>query len=143
MNFDQILLRLKQQLGVTTDKEVAGALGLSKTAFAERKRRGVFPVEAVAVLAGRNSNIDVDYVLNGVSSRVAAELRDSILQVNEYAKAMLVAGGVSEQESAYEVSDGLAGRSARLKRNFESLDEQGKLAVETMINALLASRKEG
>lgn len=67
MNFDHKMLRLKQCLGVTTDKEAAAAIGLSKSALAERKRRDAFPEKNVrdAALAHPDLGIDVIYVLTG------------------------------------------------------------------------------
>lgn len=67
MNFDQIMLRAKQALKVSTDKEVSELLGMSKTAMAERKRRGAFPEDKLRLLAVEQPelNLDVDYILTG------------------------------------------------------------------------------
>lgn len=67
--FSDALSRLKYELRVSKDGEVAATLGMSKTAFAERKRRGAFPEREVRDLAVQRPdlNIDVDYVLTGVS----------------------------------------------------------------------------
>jgi hypothetical protein len=68
MNFfpDQ-LARLKHALRVSKDGEVAAALGLGKTAFSERKRRGSFPEDELRELARKQPDlrIDVNYVLTG------------------------------------------------------------------------------
>ncbi|MDY4713506.1 helix-turn-helix domain-containing protein [Actinobacillus minor] len=68
-NFTDILNRLKTVLSFTQDKQIAEILGLSKSAFAERKRRGVFPEDALRLLEIRRPDLklDVDYVLHGVS----------------------------------------------------------------------------
>lgn len=66
--FSYPLTRLKHALRVSKDQEVAEALGLSKTAFSERKKRGAFPDENLRVLAAKRPElgIDVDYVLTGI-----------------------------------------------------------------------------
>lgn len=67
--FSECLNRLKPVLRVSKDQEVAAALGLSKTAFSERKKRGSFPDRELRALARERPelNIDVDYVLTGVA----------------------------------------------------------------------------
>lgn len=72
MNFDQKILRLKQCLNVTTDKEVAEILGMSKSALAERKRRDAFPEKILRALAAEKPEIDLLYVLTGERSLTAA-----------------------------------------------------------------------
>lgn len=74
MNFDQKMLRLKQCLNVTTDKQVAEALGMEKSALAERKRRGAFPEDKVRALAGDKPDlkIDIAYVITGKSQQERA-----------------------------------------------------------------------
>ncbi|MGO1073205.1 helix-turn-helix domain-containing protein [Lysobacter sp. CA199] len=62
------LLRLKQQLSVRSDKEVAELLGLSARAFHGRKERGAFPKEELLVLKQRMPQLDVDYVLYGTTA---------------------------------------------------------------------------
>lgn len=66
-NFDQVLLRLKQAVQQTSDQEVARLLGLSKAAFAERKKRDAFPEDKLLALSVRQPelNLDVTYVLTG------------------------------------------------------------------------------
>jgi bacteriophage CI repressor helix-turn-helix domain len=66
-NFTDQLNRLKTELSLTMDKDVAQFLGLSKSAFAERKRRGVFPEEALrlADLANPHLKLNVEYILTG------------------------------------------------------------------------------
>lgn len=65
--FEEATLRLKQQLAVTQDKEVAGYLGLSPRAWAGRKQSENFPeVELYALAAKRpDLKINVEYVLTG------------------------------------------------------------------------------
>lgn len=59
--------RLKEAIGVTTDREVAEALGLSEKAFASRKRRGSFPETELYALVARRPELPIDtaYVLTG------------------------------------------------------------------------------
>ena len=69
--FSDSLDRLKYSLRVSKDQEVAAALGMSKTAFSERKKRGSFPDKELRALAQQRPelNLDVDYVLTGVAAR--------------------------------------------------------------------------
>ena len=68
-NFTDIVNRLKTALSVSMDKDVAEYLNLTKSAFAERKRRGVFPEDALRLLELRHPELklDVDYILTGNS----------------------------------------------------------------------------
>ena len=47
LDFDAALLRLKGELKVRTDKEVAKRLGMSPTAFNDRKKHRSFPEDRV------------------------------------------------------------------------------------------------
>ena len=73
-SFEKILLRLKERLGVQTDKEVAAALGLSIKAFTARKMRGAFPEDKLRLLASERPELDVDYILVGRQDVHAAAL---------------------------------------------------------------------
>ena len=66
-NFPDLVNRLKTELSVTMDKDVAEFLGMSKSAFAERKRRGAFPKEALMLADLQHSELklDVEYILTG------------------------------------------------------------------------------
>lgn len=68
------LERLKPLLRVSNDIEVATYLGLSKTAFGERKRRNAFPEDKLFALAAKRPElgIDVHYVLHGESAKETA-----------------------------------------------------------------------
>ena len=65
--FSDSLGRLKHYLRVSKDQEVAAALGLSKTAFSERKKRNSFPEKELRALAQQRPElgINVEYVLTG------------------------------------------------------------------------------
>ena len=73
-DFSQKLLRLKQALGLAEDQQVADALGLSKAAFSDRKRRGVFPDGKLFELVSRRPDLKIDpaYVLHGERPPAAA-----------------------------------------------------------------------
>lgn len=73
--FSDSLARLKHLLRVSKDGEVAAALGFSKTAFSERKKRRSFPTEELRALAKSHPElgIDVDYVLTGQYGRADAQ----------------------------------------------------------------------
>ncbi|MDR3087975.1 MAG: helix-turn-helix domain containing protein, partial [Azoarcus sp.] len=74
--FSEKLLRLKQQLGVTTDKEAAELLGLQEKAFNARKRRNSFPETELYALAAKRPElgINVDCVLTGITRHSHARL---------------------------------------------------------------------
>jgi transcriptional regulator with XRE-family HTH domain len=80
--FSEIVARLKYELHVSKDMEVADALGLSKSAFSERKRRGEFPEKKLWALAESRPelNLDVGYVLNGIK-RSHATPEKSLLEI--------------------------------------------------------------
>lgn len=65
--FEPVLLRLKEQLSVSTDKEVAALLGLGEKAFNARKKRGAFPEDKLLALVAKRPdlNLDVAYILTG------------------------------------------------------------------------------
>ncbi|MFT4243542.1 MAG: hypothetical protein QM569_14815 [Acidovorax sp.] len=80
--FEEATLRLKQQLAVTQDKEVASYLGLSPRAWAGRKQSANFPeVELYALAAKRPElKINVEYVLTGRAPQpMTAQGRDDYL----------------------------------------------------------------
>lgn len=75
-NFDQQLMRLKQALGVVSDQEAAAALGLSKAALSDRKKRGVFPEDKLYALAAKRPDLGLDvlHVLMGEKKTAALNL---------------------------------------------------------------------
>jgi len=70
-NFMGALLRLKEQLGVEADKDVADLLGLSAKAFASRKNRDAFPEDKLLAMVARRPDLVVDpqYVLTGMTAK--------------------------------------------------------------------------
>ncbi len=63
-NFSGVIGRLKSCLSLKHDADIADLLGLSKTAFAERKRRESIPTDKIALLCKRES-INMDWLLTG------------------------------------------------------------------------------
>ena len=59
-----VILRLKEALLLSNDNEVANALGISNTAFAQRKLRDSVPVDKIKILCEREI-INVNWVLSG------------------------------------------------------------------------------
>ncbi len=92
--FSDSLSRLKHYLRVSKDQEVAAALGLSKTAFSERKKRNSFPEKELRALAQQRPElgIDVEYVLTG--GTLTQRERDHL----ESARAMTLQLPVEEAE---------------------------------------------
>lgn len=87
--FEPVLLRLKEQLGVTTDKEVAEILGLKEKAFNARKTRDSFPEDKLLALHAKRPDLhlDIAYILTGERAvvhavmgavRAAAEIVDRL-----------------------------------------------------------------
>ena len=66
-SFERATLRLKELVGVQTDKDLAELLEMDVSAFNKRKARGSFPDERLRALAQRRPElgIDVEYVLTG------------------------------------------------------------------------------
>lgn len=96
--FSDLLLRLKHELRTSKDQEVAAALGLSKTAFSERKKRGSFPERELLALAEARPELGIDthYVLTGerLKDSVAEAIRTLPERVRE------IRGAMSEAEFA-------------------------------------------
>lgn len=65
--FPAQLQRLKQRLGLSEDREVAEALGMTPTALSLRKRRDAFPVDKLLQLAAARPELwlDVQYITSG------------------------------------------------------------------------------
>lgn len=93
--FDEASLRLKQQLKVTEDKQVAEALGMTGNAWTMRKRRGSFPEKELRALAQQRPELglDVEYVLTG--GRLTARERSMF---DSARAATLAAGSLNEAD---------------------------------------------
>ena len=66
-SFKGKLIRLKNELNVETDKEVAEYLGMTNNAFTVRKSRNSFPEKELFALKAKypELNLDMDYILLG------------------------------------------------------------------------------
>ncbi|MGK2899978.1 MAG: helix-turn-helix domain-containing protein [Burkholderiaceae bacterium] len=67
LDFEEKLLRLKQQIGLVEDQDVATLLGLGKAAFSARKVRDSFPEDKLFSLKAQRPDLEIDvaYVLTG------------------------------------------------------------------------------
>lgn len=80
--FEEATLRLKQQLKVKGDKEVAAFLGMSASALNMRKKRGNFPLREVFALAAQRPELGLDphWIVSGTSDKMdTANSRESSL----------------------------------------------------------------
>lgn len=68
--FEAVLDRLKLALRVHTDTAVAEALGMSRTAFVNRKKTGSFPYEEL-LAAAEQRGLDLSEILTGRPANVA------------------------------------------------------------------------
>ncbi len=86
--FEKGLLRLKQQLGVSADKEAADLLGLSDKALNARKRRESFPIKEVFALAAQRPELglDPDWIVTGSSSKMETAGNDEASLMQCYRK---------------------------------------------------------
>lgn len=151
-NFDAQLLRLKQALGVTEDQEAAKALGLSKAAFSDRKRRDAFPDDKLYALAAQKPELRIDtaYVLLGEKKQSALNLTVAQLEVAmayvakdgmPLAEQLARAGALVEALNAPLPSDEQA-----LLDAYRQCDEQAKKAVVALARdgvAPKSAKKQG
>lgn len=137
--FDLQLLRLKEVLAVTEDQQVADLLGMSKHAFSDRKRRGSFPGEKVQALQSSRPDLKLDatYVLTGRSPE--RDARQAAINHQHYLDVQLDAERYMEESGIGEISN-QEYRLAVLGGKFLKLDEQGRTAIENMIDLLLAKK---
>ena len=98
ISIDPALLRLKEQLGVSTDKEVAAVLGLGEKAFNARKKRGAFPEDKLLALTTKRPELglDVAYILTGERAVVHA-LMGAVRAAAQIAERL---GGTREERQA-------------------------------------------
>ena len=84
--FDEATLRLKQQLHVTQDKQVAAALSMTEAAWKMRKKRDNFPVNEVFALAAQKPELglDPDWIVTGIANRTEIDDRDIAYLVQCY-----------------------------------------------------------
>lgn len=160
--FDEQLLRLKAELKETEDQAIAAYLGLTKAAFSDRKRRDAFPADKLRALAQQRPdlNIDVDYVLTGVSldlgktmaayadSPEGRQLLHDVTFGNVPGKAPAAPSGVPAEVVALPVSDsgGLTWRQV-LAIAVDELNAAGKRLpgekLLELVDLLMAWQAEG
>ncbi len=81
--FDTVIERIKRYKQLRYDVEVAGLLGMTQSAFAERKRRNSIPYEELIEFCDREG-IPYDWLLEGKGAEPAAS---SFSKINVYAMA--------------------------------------------------------
>lgn len=67
LSFASVMARLKLALGLDTDTQLCAALGVSTSSFANRKRAGSIPYDAVLPLA-LSRNVSLDWLFGGSGS---------------------------------------------------------------------------
>lgn len=84
--FEEATLRLKQQLKVSEDRQVAEILGMTSQAFVMRKKRGSFPEKELWALVAQRPDLklDVGYILNGISKSHAAPVKSLIKIIDRF-----------------------------------------------------------
>ncbi len=103
-SFESVLLRLKAELKVPTDKEVGALLGLQEKALSARKRRDAFPEDKLRALAQQRPelNIDVGYVLNGVRQE---EVRQAVANIPGRLQQLRIAHGATAVAEAMGITE--------------------------------------
>lgn len=138
MNFDRILLRLKEALGTPTDKETAELLGMSKSALAERKRRDAFPEDKLLALKAKHPELglDITYILTGRRATTKEKrLTDSMLSTTATAggNTALAIAAIKQHSTLLEQ------RSEQYERILELLNacsDESVSLIETLIDKL-------
>lgn len=81
ISFSDFMSRLQKKLDLSTEKEMALKLGMSQSAFAERKRKNSIPYDQVINLC-RDIGISMDYLLTGRSEEFSGMVVDNLECVN-------------------------------------------------------------
>lgn len=124
-DFGAALLRLKEQLRLHSDKEVAVALGMSPTALNARKARGVFPEDKLFALMSKRPDLKIDatYVLTGDRGGVTSIERDMHNLMAEFT-GKVVTDEASKSELARIAAETMrasADTAARRKKLYEGI----------------------
>ncbi len=84
--FEEATLRLKQQLKLVQDREVAPVLGMTPRAWAGRKKNESFPANELYALAAKRPDLqlDVDYILTGAPSTVRSALHQTAIERQQH-----------------------------------------------------------
>lgn len=124
-DFGGALVRLKEQLGVSLDTEVAAALGMSREAFNSRKVRGRFPDDKLFALMSKRPELKIDatYVLTG--NRDAAPVERALSEQLAAFAGRLAAQGVDVAAASKVLADGIqqsVGVAAGRKAHYQLLE---------------------
>lgn len=138
--FDERLLRLKLELRVSEDGDVAEQLGFSRAGFSSRKIRGVFPYEALFDLAermqvsqkGGQPPLDVVYVIAGV--RLRGHLR---VQAESALRLAVRTGDEASIESLAALTAQSSDQQSKLQPQYEQLLDWADQCDETHLKLLL------
>lgn len=86
--FNKQLLRLKKATEIPEDQGIAALLGLTKSAFSERKKRDSFPIKEVFALAAQRPDLglDPDWIVTGTSHKMEMTGSDEASLVECYRK---------------------------------------------------------
>lgn len=119
--FKEATLRLKQQLKVTEDKQVAELLGMSPRAWAGRKRRDSFPEKELYALAAKRPELglDVHYVLTGLPEEAQNRLNVMQQRIEKASDAGLDFAGI--RAYAHECSGATPARVQQMNEMFTKL----------------------
>lgn len=81
-SFADKLLRLKNELKIQDDKDIAEILGLGVKAFSARKVRDSFPEKELFALKAKRPelNLDIDYILLGTRKEVFEAIEQEMLK---------------------------------------------------------------
>ena len=113
MLFVGFLERIKQELDLKKDKDVAEFLGLEPKAFSIRKKRDSIPVDAVRAAAFEHPELNADwgYILTGRReksvkmpseklSKEEQELLDLFRQANDLGRAVILSAARGAEKKA-------------------------------------------
>ena len=117
--FEEASLRLKQQLKLTEDRQVAEAIGMTSNAWTMRKRRGAFPEKELRAAAQQRPDlqIDVNYVLTGGPNVAVAMGCDPKTVAGPVAMALATDAQAAQEDEA------------RLLAAFRAADSAGRAAI--------------
>lgn len=130
--FEKKLIRLKEQLGVAQDKEIAAILGMESRAFTARKARGAFPEDKVRALVVDYPNLDVRYVITGMRDSAALKFAvQANIEMQKQAQRYQEIYGVKEGAGKYASDD-----EDELLRIFRAANAAGKSVILATARAI-------
>lgn len=132
--FGDRLREVREHLKIS-QQEMANRCGISLRSQRNYEKGERSPdSEYMAALSGQG--IDVTYLLTGnktLASAIGADIRKAKKNIQQFERDLL---GIEVPESAY------TSRKIELTKNFDLLDESGKVAIEAMLSALLTKHIE-